>query len=913
MSGSDLSAQAVGVRRQWRRLCRLRERVMKRLSIRHAASRRLRKERRATRRHSSIRPPWRRLPERALSGGVRPGAVRLLIFLALWAGLLVGISFIGPASAGLPAATASALEVLWQVQATSVGLVFALVVFVFGLLPGGRGRLTYRQFLRRTHAVGLTLFNVGSLTFNGLVLLGVGHQIPSTDGVPGHGWALSVASVTAMISIASIVPLLAWTVRALDPAGIEAVQADYRRCLAAREVRLELRELACLSVVFDLRDSGAFDFNLPYLGSDLGRSVTTGNHNDRVIRDVSVWRLWLLVWLSSRRRRSRPVLRVWPGRPVTPTTPLITLDRSAGALARSWARCCIRTAPVSSDEITQALNAVHADTLDDIRADRPVEAVAGMKQLTDLHQTVWQAYAAHGLTYGPDIRQSFRLYRLTAGERLIGLLHDELRAAAISGDDRIRREAAVLPRRLASEAFAREAAGTIQDSLGLLLGVYAAAVSDLTQDGHRRLPDTKAARARVQAPFQSLLSFTCSNLQGAIEQAAALEMAREPTPATADVARSAHFASAQLQVAHQQMMEMVRSAISFGDIATVREALTAWKMPDLHLLHDALESSRYSGSVSQDHGGRRDDPPALLRQLGQSVDAARDRLDAMILQLLAEALAIEPAILPGDSSGRMAEEGTIQGIDAPDALAAAILDRLPTGRMWRILETVADSGIRSASPFDEARILPAGTVMISQLPDATSQTLEAFVLAAITRPNLVAGTEPSSELALADAPGLTAAIDRVLASRLPWLRRYGVPGDSAQRQGTDLKNTIAAAASNARDARDHKIRSSPVLQPTVDTARSELRSAFHDADIAGRLLAWAGCSPPAAPASPDQADGHKLSVLASVPGATSSAAAIQRASAAGSRAHWPKSSCCTFSPLQQAVPRLTRSHQPTPP
>jgi hypothetical protein len=101
--------------------------------------------------------------------------------LAALMALLVGISVAGPASAGVPAATASSLDVLWQVQAASVGLVVALVVFVFGLLPAGRrGMLTYRQFLRRTHAIDLTLFNVGSLLFTGLVLLGIGHQVPST-------------------------------------------------------------------------------------------------------------------------------------------------------------------------------------------------------------------------------------------------------------------------------------------------------------------------------------------------------------------------------------------------------------------------------------------------------------------------------------------------------------------------------------------------------------------------------------------------------------------------------------------------------------------------------------------------------------------------------------------------------------
>jgi hypothetical protein len=137
---------------------------------------------------------------------MRRGGARLLIYLAALVAVLVGVSLAGPASAGIPAATARSLDVLWQVEASSVGLVVTLVVFVFGLLPAGsRGMLTYRQFLRRTHAIDLTLFNVGSLLFIGLVLLGVGHQVPSTRTTGTHGWALTLATIAALLSIASIV------------------------------------------------------------------------------------------------------------------------------------------------------------------------------------------------------------------------------------------------------------------------------------------------------------------------------------------------------------------------------------------------------------------------------------------------------------------------------------------------------------------------------------------------------------------------------------------------------------------------------------------------------------------------------------------------------------------------------------
>ncbi|MGA2830162.1 MAG: hypothetical protein ABSF03_29095 [Streptosporangiaceae bacterium] len=279
--------------------------------------------------------------------------------------------------------------------------------------------LTYRQFLRRTHAIGLTLFNVGSLLFIGLVLLGVGHQVPSTPATGGHGWALTVASIAALLSIASIVVLLAWTVRALDPAENEAVRIEYRRRVLAQEVRKELRERVSLSVTSRLSQAGVIEFSPAFLWP--GGKVTTGRSGSRVVRDVSVWRLRLLGWHACRAGLSQPVLRVWPGRVVTASAPLLTIDLSSGFLTRWSARGCIRASPTPIDQLAPALDTLHAETLDDIRADRPVEAIAGMRRLVGLCDVIWQGYAAYGIAYDHDAQRAFRPYLSTAGERLVDL------------------------------------------------------------------------------------------------------------------------------------------------------------------------------------------------------------------------------------------------------------------------------------------------------------------------------------------------------------------------------------------------------------------------------------------------------------------------------------------------------------
>jgi hypothetical protein len=296
-------------------------------------------------------------------------------------------------------------------------------------------------------------------------------------------------------------------------------------------------------------------------------------------------------------------------------------------------------------------------------------------------------------------------------------------------------------------------------------------------------------------------------------------------------------------------MDMVRCAIALRDSATVREALAAWTMPELPLLGDALGTDPGTCSpAAPRYVGKPVNATSVLRQLGESLRGARDGMDAMKLQLLAEAIKAEAAQVSGSgggdgqASGRSLHEGTNLSVgQQPDPVVTAVLDRFPAGRLWHALEAALRSGVSNlASPFDEARIRPVGALVISDLRDATSPLAEAFALAAVIRPALTAGTRPSSESALADGPMLKTTLDRVLATRLPWLERYGVPGATTRQRITELKDLLTAAAQEARDAQDDEIRTSPISEPAVSTARSALRSAFHAADITGALFAWAG-------------------------------------------------------------------------
>lgn len=241
------------------------------------------------------------------------------------------MSLLQPGDVGIRAATTGSLSVLWQVQATSVGLVLALVVFVFGSLPQGRGRLSYREFLRRTWALPLTVFNVASLLFNGLVLLGVGRQVPPISVAPGYGWAVSVASVVALVSTGSIVVILARALRAMDPATVADVQRPYLADAVALEARSELLERQALQVLVSTSRPCKFmpSYPVPAL------TMRMASRDQGVVRDVSMWRLWLLRWGGSWFGRSEPVVRAWPEEPVSSRTALLSIDVSSSSLEQA--------------------------------------------------------------------------------------------------------------------------------------------------------------------------------------------------------------------------------------------------------------------------------------------------------------------------------------------------------------------------------------------------------------------------------------------------------------------------------------------------------------------------------------------------------------------------------------------------
>jgi hypothetical protein len=581
------------------------------------------------------------------------GVAGLLVSLVVWVAVLGGVSVAGSQTQGIAAATVSFLVLLWQVQAASVGFAFALALFIFGLLPQSRGRVTYREFLRRSWALWLVTFNVGSLVFDGLVLLGLGHQVPAFHGAAGHGWAVTVATVTGMLSLVSILVLLGRTITVIDPAAGREAERDFRLKAVGQAVSVELQNLTCADIIYKPAD-GQWRW-------DAVPPRPAGGRSDRRVWDISMLFLALLKRRGDRKHLKPPGVRVLPGHIVS--EPLIVFDAADDRVARWLKRRCVQIRADSVDLSTVALETLHAETLDNIRANKPVEAADGMYALADLHEPMWQAYQAHDLQYDEKTLPP-RFWRplKTVGERITGSLDAEVRAAATSEDEQVRREATQVPLHITGGALKFRAGNSVKQSLRLLDSVYEAVLYDLTDGGRHPLPATGFAASRLYKAFESLLAFTNAAIQGKIDPAQYDGGAAAMGDAALTVA---DFAVTQLEVAQKTLMTMLRRAIRVQDAGTLCAVVRAWTMPGRYLVEERPPDLPFAPV---------EPVPARLQGLGPRLDRAQDELHARFLCLLAYAFR-------GLTGSEMIAATGLNGVDLVGQLAG-FFDNTPVIKIW---------------------------------------------------------------------------------------------------------------------------------------------------------------------------------------------------------------------------------------
>lgn len=828
-------------------------------SIRRAAAHRLSQERQRARRTTGDRPPGPAGPATLLTRC--PLSALLLAGLAAWVLVLCLVSFAAPATAGIPAATTGFLSQLWQAQGVVSGLAFALAVFVFGLLPEARGRAIYGEFLRRSGTLPLVTAGIGSLIFDGLVLLGTGHQVRATATSAAHGWAVTVAVVIGVAAIASIVVLLGCTITAIDPASSNLAQADYRLRAVAEAVLAELLERASLQVILDPRTPGA-DLFTP-IRPEAGLAIKAGGRADRAVHDVSLRRLARLKRHTASKGRRPPVVSVWPGRIVTTTMALITLDSASSLAERRRARRCVRLRAAPRDLLAVALDMSHAQTMDHIRAGRPVDADAGMQVMADLHEPMWQAYSAYGRRYDGDQIGIFWLYMPTVGERILASLAAQVRTAAVSDDDQIRAAAVRWPYLIARRALARRAAGSVEPSLRLLAQVYDAITSELSEGGRLPLPAAGPGRRRIAGVFARLLSFINVDLAREIDQA------EQDSRAEAAVFEAAAFAVSQVSAANRVVLDMLRQAVDVRDATTLEGAIGQWKLPDSVLFSQAVAEMAGESVPAPDSRGEHSGALSGRELVMQAIVRARDELHGMKLLLFQHSLLAEQP--PADSGQSMAGSasgpGTAPGSSplSPEAAGAAApvrdpcvsaaLDGLAAGAMWPALQAAMTIAAASSPyrPRRDEEIIPAGVVITSYV-DPASSVIDACILALLLRPGLIADAGPEKAFAYAHAEEIRRALGRVRGQRIAWLDKYGISAELAGQRAQQIQDQVTRIEHAARKEKDEQILAAPITAQVTARLQDEAVRAFRSADITTGLLSWGGNPPPPGGTSSEPAD-----------------------------------------------------------
>jgi hypothetical protein len=732
---------------------------------------------------------------------------------------MTAIAYCVRASAGFRLANSAFLATLWQVQAAAVSLALALAVFVFGLFPRSGKRISYRTFLRRSLAKPIITAGIASLLFDGIVLLGVGHQVPDSPGASdGHGWAVTLACVVGLGSIGSIALLFGRTIGAIDPvAGSEALAKD-RNTVIGDALRTELLDAFTLDVL----ENSAEPLNYrchPYLRAP-GRQPVFSTRSGVTVRDVNLRKLAAIGRRARHANRSLPVVHVEPGQAVKESIPMASIDVATPRLDRHRARRAVRLGPERDADFRELLDSVHAEALEHIRAGRPIEAAAAMKTMTDMLELAWQAHLAHARNSSAADGARRRLVgRIGLTDKITDRLTALVRAGAVSSDEQIRKFTARYPRDAAVIALQARASTSVLACLTLYCRMYEAVVSDVTEAGRLALPAHGLGRQRIVQLFEALRYFAELDLAEPLTRLARAHA--EPRGHDGvRFARREHddalFAMDHAYAANNVILAMLHKAVEYNDIVTVRSVVPIWRTPEAEWFLDEL---KYSAAGLHDE--------AAAEELEQALDAQRRALAGMKLRLLVSALRAEAQNTSGaDPDGR-------------DPIVAAVLESLRPESFWPGLSAAAEQTDEAFFPEPrDDEIQPIG-MTVSNFPDPQAALARAFVRAALVRPDLREGGEPDPQYANDHATVFTDAASSV-ATHLPWARRYGAP-EGLEKLAADLTARMERAASIARRSAAREVLTLEVAEP--EALQTLVAQGYAEQEIISGLFSWALLQP----------------------------------------------------------------------
>jgi hypothetical protein len=434
---------------------------------------------------SPRQPRWlRRLAEAErtrLEGISQPARLGRAVARTLWKlthdrswALLLGLPALATAFVPLPlslpplreaSSAEDFLSVLWQVQAASLALSLAVVIFIFEAVYSTRPRPSLRGLAERIRLPAIFYAGVYGLALTGLVLLGGGHDASG-------GWAATWAVVWAALSTAGLISLFIAVLGEIEPDALYRRWLDSLRSQVNAIVESDvLRRIAAARLRNVCADAG-IEFH-PVFGSlssphlaEVQARRSGVVHDINLRRVIKAGRLSTELQVALAHNNESPTMLVMLGARVREGEALMRVARVIHQFSNFPRAFKVRAGDPEA-EIRGALRQIHDEASRLIR-DRSLGAYSDINEVYEHVLLVFpETWARYQQQFVHALAGGIHPFDWTLLDRVQDNLRDELEQAVSSGSHEIAREALNLPIVVAMRATDLRATGLSGRMLGL--------------------------------------------------------------------------------------------------------------------------------------------------------------------------------------------------------------------------------------------------------------------------------------------------------------------------------------------------------------------------------------------------------------------------------------------------------------
>jgi hypothetical protein len=335
------------------------------------------------------------------------------------------------------------LEVLWQVQAATLALSLAVVIFIFEAVYSARPRPSIRDLAEGVRLPAIFYAGLGGLALTGMVLLGAG------SGAPG-GWAATWAVIWAALSGIGLIALFVAMLRDIEPDALYARWLAQLREQVEEAIEAEILQRVAINLLNDLCQRLEIEFH-PIFGSWGGTQLQEINASrGGVVQDINLWRVAKAARLSIEldvgraHGNEKPAILVYLGGGIGKGQAMMRVARVVAGLAGlEQAFQIVERDPRAGLDV--ALTQLHDEAVRLIGDGSP----GAYARITEVYEHLLLAqpetWARYGQRFGPDVAVGVHPFALTLLDRVERRLYEELELAVLSPSREIGRDALNLP------------------------------------------------------------------------------------------------------------------------------------------------------------------------------------------------------------------------------------------------------------------------------------------------------------------------------------------------------------------------------------------------------------------------------------------------------------------------------------